>query len=599
MTRLAGAFFFMILLTTMTPAQNPTIDYQLSMSEPWTHYFEVEVTFSGLPASEPSFELSMPAWRTGRYLILDFAGGVVNFTASDGNKKSLSWEKADKDTWRIAKGSSQSVKAIYKVYANEFSLRTRGLNDEGAFLDGASVFMYSEPHRNVPLTLTVVPYKNWHVTTGLDAVRGKRHTFSSPGYHHLADCPLFVGDQKDYEFEAEGKNHVLSILGEGNYDAEKMIKDIKKLITINKNFWGSIPYDRYVFMLHLWSAGSGGTEHVNSTIMGARPFAFTNPNSYRGFLGLVSHEYFHTWNVKQIRPAGISPYNWAKENYTRELWIAEGTTSYYDQLLMVRGGMTSVERFIDQLPRRIEGERRKPGNRVQSAAESSFDAWVKYWKGHENSYNAESDYYDKGYDISLMLDLEIRQRSKNKASLDDVMRAMYQRFPWDGNGYTLDDFQKLCGEFGGGSFRQFFDDFIFGTEPLEWETALSYAGFEVIAKEKTEPWVGLFTREQDGRTAVRFVIAGSPAYKAGVSIGDELIAFNGYRIRGTDLSARIAEMETGEKVRLTIIRNDRLREFDVTLETDPVSSYTVTRIEEPTSLQKEIYESWLGAKWEE
>ncbi|HEX9614332.1 MAG TPA: hypothetical protein VGA55_02455, partial [Bacteroidota bacterium] len=310
--KLAESLFIMILLTTMAAAQQPTIRYKLSMPEPWTHYFEVEVSFSELSASDPSFDLSLPAWRTGRYVILDFAGAVNAFSAIDGNRNSLRWEKHDKDTWRIHKGTSRSVEARYKVYANEFGLRTKGLNDEGAFVDGASVFMYSESHRNVPLSLTIVPYKKWHVTTGLDTESGNPHSFTAPGYDHLADCPLFIGNQKDFEFEAEGKTHVLSILGDGDYDPEKIIVDLKKIIRINKDFWGSLPYERYVFMLHVWAGVGGGTEHVNSTIMGTRPFTFSNPNSYRSFLGLVSHEYFHTWNVKQIRPAGISPYDWSR-----------------------------------------------------------------------------------------------------------------------------------------------------------------------------------------------------------------------------------------------------------------------------------------------
>ncbi|MEX2116761.1 MAG: PDZ domain-containing protein [Bacteroidota bacterium] len=596
--RLSGLFYFIILLATMASAQHPTINYKLSMSQPWTHYFEVEIVFSGLSSSEPAFELSLPAWRTGRYVILEFAGGVQDFSAADAGGKALTWEKKDKDTWRIAKGSSTSIAARYKVYANEFHLRTRGLNDEGAFVDGASVFLYSQSHRQVPLKLTVVPYKNWHVTTGLDAVSGKPHTFSSPSYDHLADCPLFVGEQKDYEFEAEGKTHVFSVLGEGSYDPEAVIRDLKRFVKINKDFWGSLPYDRYIFMLHLWSQGGGGTEHINSTIMGGRPTMLSNPNSYRGFLGLVSHEYFHTWNVKQIRPAGISPYEWSQENYTKELWVAEGTTSYYGQLLMIRGGFLQAKGLVDGLGGQIENDRRKPGNQVQSLAESSFDAWIKYWKGNQNSYNAESDYYDKGSDVSLLLDLEIRQRSKNKYSLDDVMRALYKRFPWNGTGYTVDDLRKLCEEFGGGNFEQLFNDYVHGTKPLDWERALSYAGIDVTAEKKASVWLGAVARDQDQRAVIRTVVDGSPAAKAGLDINDELVALDGYRIRSADLSARIVEKRAGEKAVFTILRNDKLREFTAVLENDPLPIYTVAKTKNPTSLQKQIYESWLGIGWD-
>jgi len=586
------------LWTTMAIAQSPSIAYRLSMPEPWTHLFEVEVTFDGLPAAESSFELSLPAWRTGRYIILDFAGAVQDFSAVDGGGKLLKWIKTDKDTWRIEKGSSAKVVARYRVYANEFHLRTKGLNDEGAFLDGAAVFMYSSNHRHRPVTLTVVPYGNWHVTTGLDRAAGTPNTFRAPSYDYLVDCPLFVGDQKDYEFEAEGKKHVFSVLGKGEYDVKAILEDLKRIIKANREFWGDLPYERYIFMLHLSARGGGGTEHINSTIMGGRPFALTNPGSYRGFLGLVNHEYFHTWNVKQIRPAGISPYDWSRENYTRELWVAEGTTSYYGRLLLARTGYITAREIIDQLPREIESERMRPGNRVQPVTESSFDAWVKYWKSNENAYNAESDYYDRGADVSLILDLEIRQRSGNKRSLDDVMRALYKRFPWNGSGYTVEDFRKLCEEFGGGSFEQFFDDHVYGTKSLDWEKALSYAGLVVTSEQRATPWLGASTRDEDGRTIIRTVVAGSPAYLAGLNVGDEIVALDGYRARSGDIPDRIASKKNGDRVRITLIRDDRLREFDVTLTPSTVPSYQVKRSDKPTALQKQIYESWLGTAWE-
>lgn len=583
------------LWTTMAVAQSPSITYRLSMPEPWTHFFEIEVALDRLPAGDALIDLSLPAWRTGRYVILDFAGSVQQFSVADKAGKALPWRKTDKDTWRVEKGSATGVVARYRVYANEFELRTKGLNDEGAFLDGASAFMYVDAYRQVPVTLTVVPYGSWHVTTGLERTSG--HSFRAPSFDYLVDCPLFIGNQKDFEFEAEGKKHVLSILGDGVYDAPAVVEDLKKIVALYRTFWGSLPYERYVFMLHLWSRGGGGTEHINSTIMGARPYSLANPGSYRGFLGLVAHEYFHTWNVKQIRPAGISPYEWSRENYTRELWVSEGTTSYYGRLLLVRAGYIPPQDVIDQLPREIEGERMRPGNRIQSVNESSFDAWVKYWKGGENTYNAESDYYDRGSDASLILDLEIRQRSGNKHSLDDVMRALYQRFPWNGTGYTVEDLQTLCEEFGGGSFASIFRDHIDGTKSFEWEKALSYAGLAVSAEPRSAPWLGAATRDQDGRTVIRTVIAGSPAMKAGLNVNDEIIAMDGRRVGTRDLSDRIAARKAGEKVRFTVMRDDRLREFQVVLEANPVPSYRVKKVDKPSALQKAIYESWLGASW--
>jgi len=591
--------FFLLLFATATAlAQTPTIHYKLGMSQPWTHLFEVEVSYSGLPRSGETFDLLLPVWRSGRYVVFDFAGDVQEFSAQDGKGSPLGWEKTDKMSWRIRKGSSTTVTATYKVYANEVNQRTKEMNDQGAFLDGSAVFMYADKYRGLPLTLTVTPYRDWHVTTGLENAKGTKNTLTSPTYDYLIDCPLFVGNQLDVEFEAGGKPHVLSVLGEGNYDTKIMVKDITKLVEANKELWGSLPYQRYVFMLHVSPRHGGGTEHINSTAMGTRPWGFTNTNSYNGFLGLVSHEYFHTWNVKQIRPKGISPYDWTKENYTKELWVSEGTTSYYTSRMMMRAGLSTPARYVDQLPGQIQGDRQKPGNKLQSATESSFDAWIKYWKQNEQAFNAETDYYDRGSDISLFLDLEIRNRSNNKASLDNVMKAMYERFPWNGTGFTVDDFRKVCDEFAGSSLKQFFDEHVYGTKPLEWEKVLLYAGLEAKSKTEQKAWFGAFIGGEPPRIRWQ-VAAGSPAYIAGLDLNDEIIALNGYRVSANDFNTRIGEMKAGDVVKLTVMRSDQLREFNVTLVNNPVPGYTVTKVSDPTDLQKAIYESWVMTKWED
>ena len=591
--------FFLLLFATATAlAQTPTIHYKLGMSQPWTHLFEVEVSYSGLPRSGETFDLLLPVWRSGRYVVFDFAGDVQEFSAQDGKGSPLGWEKTDKMSWRIRKGSSTTVTATYKVYANEVNQRTKEMNDQGAFLDGSAVFMYADKYRGLPLTLTVTPYRDWHVTTGLENAKGTKNTLTSPTYDYLIDCPLFVGNQLDVEFEAGGKPHVLSVLGEGNYDTKIMVKDITKLVEANKELWGSLPYQRYVFMLHVSPRHGGGTEHINSTAMGTRPWGFTNTNSYNGFLGLVSHEYFHTWNVKQIRPKGISPYDWTKENYTKELWVSEGTTSYYTSRMMMRAGLSTPARYVDQLPGQIQGDRQKPGNKLQSATESSFDAWIKYWKQNEQAFNAETDYYDRGSDISLFLDLEIRNRSNNKASLDNVMKAMYERFPWNGTGFTVDDFRKVCDEFAGSSLKQFFDEHVYGTKPLEWEKVLLYAGLEAKSKTEQKAWFGAFIGGEPPRIRWQ-VAAGSPAYIAGLDLNDEIIALNGYRVSANDFNTRIGEMKAGDVVKLTVMRSDELREFNVTLVNNPVPGYTVTKVSDPTDLQKAIYESWVMTKWED
>jgi predicted metalloprotease with PDZ domain len=592
-----SVIFSLLFITVMASAQLPSIHYSLGMSKPHTHLFEVEVSIAKLSSADKELDLIMPAWRSGRYVIFDFSGGVQEFSAVDEIGKALAWSKTDKQTWRIARGKASTITARYLVYANEFSDRTRGLNDEHAFVDPATTFMFVKKYTNEPLTLTVTPFGNWHVTTGLDQSGGKENTFTAPNYEYFADCPIEIGNQRDYTFEVDGTQHVLMIAGYGNIDEKQIIPGLTKLVEANKKFWGRLPYKRYVFMLEVYPNSGGGTEHINSTIMQRGPFGFLGHDAYRSFLGLVSHEYFHTWNVKQLRPKGITPYDYTKEDYVNELWVAEGTTSYYGDLMLVRTGFKTQGEFLNGVAGSVQSDRMRPGNKVQSVTESSFDAWVKYWRGRQNGYNAESDYYDKGSHVSLLLDLEIRRLSKNQHSLDDVMRAMFERFPL-GKGYTVDDLQKVSEEMAGSSLQQFFPDYVHGTTPIPWEQFLSIAGLQLEKKDtEPKPWLGIMTYDQDSQTRVYSIVAGSPAYDAGLDVNDEVLALNGFKARTNDLTNRIAEMKEGDRVKLTVFRNNVLREFDVTLRNQEVPNYSITDVNNPTELQKAIHDDWLRTSW--
>ncbi len=584
----------LLIVSAGAVASQPEIRYTLSMPEPQSHLFDVMIEFNGI-RPDTAVDLMLPSWRPGRYLILDFAGGVQEFSASgDGNP--LPWHKTDKATWHIRTGGRTSFTVIYKVYANEFGQRTRGLNDQHAFVDETSVFMYAEEYRHVPLTLRVNPTSRWHVTTGLEAT-GKI-TFVAPDYDTFIDCPLEIGTQKDVEFKVDGVPHVLSIFGEGNWSVDTLVRDISKIVALEKEFWGGFPYKRYVFLLECTPNGGGGTEHLNSTILQVPPFSFRNPDSYRGVLGLVAHEFFHTWNVKQLRPAGIHPYDFQKENYSQELWVAEGTTTYYDELLTVRAGFTPVSQYLKHVGSAIAAYRNRPGNSLQSVAMSSFEAWIEYWRGTQQSYNAESDYYELGAMVSCVLDLTIRRMTSGRHSLDDVMREMYRRFPLSGPGYTLADLRAVASEIAGSDMSQFFDDYVYGTKPLLWEEALFTAGLTVAGADSVaRPYTGISLNDGGGSTRITRIVAGSPAYLSGLDLGDELLAMNGYRVRASSFADRIGEMKPGDKVTLTVFQNDRLRTVPLTLGKAPQSDYKVAPIKTPTELQKAIFQSWTGSPW--
>jgi predicted metalloprotease with PDZ domain len=585
------------LIVKMSSSKDVSILYTLAMKNPSSHYFDVGITFDGLTEVEKTLELVLPVWRPGRYLIFDFASGIQDFGAVDAKGNKLKWYKSDKTTWQIETSSNSQISVSYRVYADEFQTRTRGLDDTHGFVNGTAVFMYSPKYRGFPLELEIEKYSDWHVTTGLENADGSEYSFKALNYDYFSDCPLEIGTQSDFEFYVQGKRHVISFYGSANYDKQRMTGDFTKIIEENYRFWGRVPYEKYVFIVHCTPVSGGGTEHINSTVVGVKPAAFDSEDGYESFLRLISHEFFHTWNVKQLKPKGLTPFDFTKENYTSELWIAEGGTSYYDGLMLVRTGQMKVEEFYKEITRGVEDERRRPGNRVQSVAESSFDAWVKFWRRTPNAFNSESDYYAKGSYVCMVLDLEIRNASAGKHSLDDVFREMFERFPLDIRGYTNEDFRSVCEEFSGTRMDKFFEDYVTGRKPIEWEKFLGYAGLELKSDDSTiVPVVGLITSKKGDKIFIEQVLTGSSGEKAGLMSGDEIIAMDSTRSGYEEMEKRIKGLQTGDRVKFTVIRNEKIMDFSLSLEEKKLANYYLVRTEKPNELQLNILSDWLRIK---
>jgi predicted metalloprotease with PDZ domain len=297
----------------------------------------------------------------------------------------------------------------------------------------------------------------------------------------------------------------------------------------------------------------------------------------------------------------LHPYDYTRENYSKLLWVAEGTTSYYTSILLRRAGFTPINSFISQLATAIGNDRQRPGRKIQSLEESSFDAWVKFWRNSTNDQNREVDYYDKGATVSMLLDLEIRQRTQNRVSLDDVMRTLYRRFPLSGPGYAVEDFEKVVNEIGGGDFREFFEKYVRGTAELDFTKDLAYAGLDAQETPAldSKPSLGISVRDENGRAIIQRVISGTAGYDAGLNVGDEILSLNGFRLRAGQLQQRMGDFNAGDKIQLTLFRDDQLRQFEVVLRPSETPEVTVKHTENPSELQKKIYASWLNASWPE
>jgi predicted metalloprotease with PDZ domain len=597
--------------TTQTVAPAPEISYAVSMPEPYTHLLQVEMRVRGangatLPAP---LDLVLPVWTPGSYLVREYARNVQDFAASDGANKPLAWAKANKDRWRVETNGAREVRATYAVYADEFSVRTNEVNDRHAFWNNAATLMYVDGFLSAPSTLRVVPVNNWKIATGLPAVAGQRDTFRAENFDILYDSPFLVADFKVLSFEVRGVSHRVVIDGEGNYDAERVRRDVQKIVETEINVVGEIPYHDYTFLLMLHATnGGGGLEHLNSTALTFRRFSFRpdscSPTStcYRDFLTLVAHEFFHLWNVKRIRPDALGPFDYTRENYTRLLWVAEGITSYYENLHVRRAGLMTDKDYLDILARSIRSVQNTPGRLEVSAEEASFDAWIKEYRPDENTINTTLSYYSKGALLGCLLDLEIRRRTAGAKSLDDVMRYLYTEFYKRNRNYTPEDFQRAAELAAGSSLEDFFRRYVRGREELDYNAALAAAGLqlETFAGDRSRPaaessYFGANLRQDTDRLVVTNVLAGSPAYNQGLNAGDQIVALDGMRATLDFLNARLNERKPGDEVRITVFRNDDLRTFTVKLGARPDNGYRIVPVKNPTAEQTRLYEQWMGA----
>lgn len=605
--RLAVALFICVLPVGAQQAGSrasvPEIAFTVSMLKPHTHMLEVEVRVKRPAAAQPPAEefLVMPVWTPGSYMIREFARHVQDFAAKDSSGRALQWEKTNKNMWRVATGGAREWSASYRVYANELTVRTNQLNSDHAFWNNAALLMYLEGFLNAPSTLHILAPQPWKVATGLPPA-GK-NTFRAENFDILYDSPVEVSNFKTISFEVKGVPHRIVIDGEGNYVAERMKRDVQKIVETSVELMGGeIPYRDYTFILHLRSNTGGGLEHLNSTALGFRRFNFKPESGYRGFLSLVAHEFFHLWNVKRIRPDALGPFDYTKENYTKLLWVAEGITSYYENIILRRAGLITEKEYLDANARAFQTLQQIPGRKVMSAEEASFDTWIKYYRQDENSVNSQVDYYDKGAILGLLLDLEIRKLSKNAKSLDDVMRHLYTEFYKKDRNYTPADFQRVSEQMAGASLEEFFARYVRGRDELDYNRGLIAAGLRLdmsgatgTAKAAETAYLGADLAQEADRLMVTRVYVGSPAYEQGLNSGDQIVALDNMRVTKEFFDARMAEKRPGQLANLTIFRFDDLSSLPIKLGSSSDAIYRIVPAENPTDEQKRVYQSWLSA----
>ncbi len=583
----------------MTTISKPSISYTIAMPLPHSHLYHVSVELRGVGGA---LDLALPVWTPGSYMVREYARHVQEFGAADGAGQPLPWRKLDKTNWRVEAGAADTVTVSYKVYAFDLTVRTSHLDGSHGYFNPATLCVYLPGRTAEPLAVRVEPPPGWSVATGLEATEtdGVGWSFVAQDYDELVDSPFECGTHRLLRFEVDGVPHEIALWGRGNEDEEHIVADTLRIVETARDMFGGLPYRRYLFIVHLADGRGGGLEHRNSVSMLVDRWTFQPRTAYERYLGLTAHEFFHVWNVKRIRPGPLGPFDYSRENYTRQLWTIEGVTSYYTELLLRRAGLITPERYLELLAEKILSLQSQPGRLVQSLAQSSFDAWIKLYRPDENSANSAISYYLKGELVALLLDLEIRQRTGGARSLDDVLLHLHEAFPPEGPGFDEEGgFLRAVEAVTGlpGAFDCFFERSIAGTEELDYAQALDYAGLLLdwghTSGGPAPAWLGLRTKNDHGRTVVAVSYAGGPAEAAGVYAGDELLALDGHRIDEARLEARLAERSPGDTVTLSLFRRDELHHVAVALAPAPPNRLAIVPDAQASDEQIGLYVAWM------
>lgn len=574
--------------------EGTTIEFTVSMEKPHTHYYHVDMRCTGFTGEE-TLDFKMPAWTPGYYMILDYAQHVLNFRAESAAGGALAWAKTAKNTWRINTQGAAEVRVSYDIYAFRRSVADSFLDDRRAFISPTGVFMHIDGRIAHPVTVAFRPNKPTdRISTGLDPVEGRPRTFSAPDFDILYDCPVLIGEHEIQTFDVQGIPHVIAVEDAGTIDRAKFVGDIKRVVEATVELIGEIPYRHYTFIM--MDQGGGGLEHLNSMAVFANAAGWADPRSYTGWLSFIAHEYYHLYNVKRIRPIALGPFDYDRENYTTLLWVSEGISVYYQDLILNRAGLLDREDYFAKVRRFIRGYENRPGRLFQSAAEASFDTWMKFFSRSENSANTTISYYNKGAALGLLLDLKIRHESGNRASLDDVMRALYTKYHKQmRRGFTDQEFREECENAAGCALPEIFDVYVPTVEEIDYPKYFAYAGLAIDVTPEALPgaFFGASAREQNGRLMVSSVEWDSPAMDGGLSAQDEILALDGVRADSRLLERWLRSKQPGEVARILIARRGLVREFQVTLETKKERSFRIHPLESPDPLQAQILQGWL------
>ena len=595
--------------TVMAVAENgekdPSIvQYRLSFRQADTHRVDIEVSVPTDGQSE--IEFMMPVWTPGSYLVREYARQVEQLTAVNGKTNStLGIRKKDKNHWLVDCAGVDEVTLRYSLYCHEMSVRTNWVERDFAFLTGAATYITRADMLDHPHVVRIDALPNWpKVASSLPSDDARDPwTRRAANFDELVDSPILLGAIDIQTFEVGGaKHHLATLGGDSFWDTLSAAKDVAKIVETEQAFWQDTPYKEYWF-LNLATETGGGLEHDNSCVLMTGRWSQRQRTKYADWLGLVSHEFFHTWNVRRLRPKELKRYDYNNEQYFHELWIAEGITSYYDDLFVVRSGLSKPKDYLEKLGKNIAAVQNAPGRQTQSLTDSSFDAWIKYYRPDENANNSRISYYLKGALIGALLDVEIRSKTDGTKSLDDVMRMLWKSHRE--TGYTNEDFSKIVADVTGESYRDWLLKSLETTQEMDFAKMLEWYGLEWKKREPDKDartdspvfgnvFVGMDLLAQQGKAMVDKVTRYSPASQAGFNAGDEFVSFDGYRVTAETWSERLSSYRPDDICKCWVARRGKMVELSIKLASEPETSWKIARIAKPSDEQEKRWRSWLN-----
>jgi predicted metalloprotease with PDZ domain len=572
------------------------IHYKLSFPQPHTHYIQVEITLKEVNAE--SILLSMPVWTPGSYMIRDYTQHVDLFRATDYSGHALPFQKVEKNKWVVETQTIHELKISYRVYGFDDTVRTNFMDADKASLCSAATFLFVEGEENTPSTLEIEPFKSWkNIATPLKMVSDNIWVRKAENKDHLIDSPIEIGNFNTYHFEAAGIPHSIAIIGECNGNHEQIVRDLQQICNATAGIINAPhPCSEYLFIIQNTENRYNGLEHLHSTVCQLPRWDYYPEDKYIRSMGLLSHEYFHLWNVKRIRPIELGPFNYDKENYTRQLWVMEGITSYYDDYILYKSGLISEDKLLNILSKNFNVVVNQAGDDEQSLTDSSFDAWIKYYRKNENSNNNTVSYYTKGATVALALNFLIMNASKGKFSLDDVMQELYQNYlTHPTTGFTENEFLTLVNRLAGIDLSSFFQDHIYGTVPINYDQYFEYVGLTLvdINQGKDNLYLGLTSKWEEGRLMIKSIDKNYGAYQSGLNVNDEIIAVDGYRV-WTEFERILEQKKVGETVEVIISREGKIKKMQLHLTPDKRAEFRIFPLLDVTELQQKLQKKWLS-----